>query len=375
MSRILKQFLPVVIIAFFMSTLTVEAQGRYENDDLCFEYGPDFELSTDPLEDSTLFSIVRADENDYTEFAILRFRSDVFSKVSIWDDNFLELMKQKMNEEGTCVIAEKRLVNLKHGKEKSIFVLQNFVVDYVNVKMATCIFIYQNRLYKVCYGSLGQYQPSSSCDEFFQLLKGLAFKEYTPQTGTTSNQQFYDRLANAEGYWDAQNKIYANYFYGFSWDLSSSDWNKEIGTELHTVFKARNTQLPVLVFVQVREYNSRLANTDIYDQFDLIYQQRRAVYDSLQKRFGVDSEILTFERTKLCSKNALKSTYILRQKSTATNDAESTYAITYLTILNGRLFSVNLNMSLEFYEFFKDRGIDSEYIERMLLTGFKFTAN
>lgn len=355
------------ILLIIISFTKAEAQGHYENDFISFEYSSEYEKTDITFAKHMLLKI----ENNKSCFSISEWKYGIDSTVDIWNDDVYERYKNFPVGNGKLVTVEKRLVDTKGGKEKSILMLSNVIENGMNLKNATCLFIHRGNLYVISHISQGKYLSFSPCKDFFGLLKGLTFKKSTSST-QSSNQQFRDKENNVEGYWDEINCTYANFFYGFSWNLGKElNWKKDIGTELHTVFKAKAEEIPLVVYVHANEYNEKLLNIDIWSKFNEIKTLQQTELKRIGDKIGGSYEMLAFEKTKLWNKNAIRYVNVIQMPPSGLNSNESSYCITYKTLHKGRIFSVNIEMSLALYEYIKQQKID---VEKELLSSFKFTA-
>lgn len=355
-------------ILIMAGVLEIEAQGHYENYLISFDYSSDYKRSEIASAQHMLLKI----ENDDSFFSISEWKYELDSSVDAWNDELFDQYKSIPIKDGELVTIEKRLIDTKGGKERGLLMLSNVVVNGLNLKNANCLFIHKGNLYVLSYMSPGKYLSFSSCKDFLNLLRGLTLKDNYGKVNS-SNQQFRDKANNECGFWDESTCTYANYFYGFSWNLNKEiGWEREIGTELHTVFKARAKELPLIVFVHANEYNDKLLNIDIWDKCEELRGTQQTVLNGLAKKFGGKSEMVLFEKTNLWDKHAVKYVSIFQMPTNSLYSDESTYSITYKTIHNGRIFSVNIEMSLEMYHYAKKENIE---IEKELLNGFKFTVD
>lgn len=354
-------------LLIIVSFTKAEAQGHYEKDFISFDYSSKYKKSEITSAQHMLIKI----ENDACYFSISEWKYKIPSTVDAWNDEIYNQYKTMPVKDGKLVTIEKRLIDIKGGQVKALFMLSNISVNGVNLKSATCIIVHRGNLYIISHMSQGKYLPFSPCKDFLEILKGLALKSEKSITHS-SNQQFRDNANNEEGFWNEKNCTYANFFYGFSWNLEKGlEWSRDIGTELHTVFKAHAKDVPLVVFVHANEYNEKLLNKDIFDKYEEIKELQQTEFTRIAERIGGSYESVAFEKTKLWTKNAIRYVNILRMSSSSLHSNESTYSITYKTLHKGRLFSVNIEMSLALYEFVKKEKID---VEKELLSGFKFTA-
>lgn len=359
MKRLLLSILLIVAVVF-----EIEAQGHYENDFIRFDYSSEYKRAEISSAQHMLIKLEKGD----SFFSISEWKYGLDPNIDVWNDDIINTYKTLPIKDGKLVTIEKRLIDIKSGRQKSIFILSNIVSSGVGLKNATCLFIHRGNLYVLCHMSPGKYLSSSQCKEFLDLLKGLSFKK--PQNDS-SNQQFREKANNEDGYWDELNSTYVNFFYGFSWNLDKElGWNREIGTELHTVFKARAKDLPLFVFVNANDYNDKLLNVDIWDKFEELKKLQEIEIKKIGEEVGGSYEMLSFEKTKLWNKNAIRYVNVIRMDSSNLYANESSYIITYKTIHNGRLFSVNIEMSLAMYNLIEKENINVDE----LLSAFKFTA-
>lgn len=360
MKRVLLSVLFIIV-----AIVDVGAQGHYENEYIRFDYSSEYKKSGITSAQHMLLKI----EDDDSFFSISEFKYGLDSDVDAWNDEIYKQYKSLPIKDGKLVSIEKKLIDTKDGKEKGLFILSNITANGINLKSASCLFVHRGNLYVLCHMSQGKYLSFSPCKDFIYMLKGLTLKD--DRRDGTSNQQFRNKANNESGYWDEKSCTYANYFYGFSWNLERElGWQQEIGTELHTVFKARAKELPIMVYVHANEYNDKLLNIDIWDKYEEIKSLQQTVLNGLAEKFGGKGEMVLFEKMNLWGKHAVKFISILRIPTKSLYSDESTYSITYRTIHKGRFFSVNIEMSLEMYHYAKEENID---IEKELLSGFKFT--
>lgn len=356
------------VLLILAAVLDIEAQGHYENDFISFDYSSEYKRADISSAQHMLIKL----ETDDSFFSISEWNYGLDSDVDAWNDDIYNQYKSMPIKNGKLVTIEKRMIDTKNGREKGLFMLSNITSNGVNLRNANCLFVHRGNLYVASHMSAGEYSSFSPCYDFLDILKGLTLKDER-SVSSSSNQQFRDKANKESGYWDERGCVYVNYFYGFSWNLGKEiGWEQEIGTELHTVFKAKAKDLPLLVFVHANEYNEKLLAIDIWNKSDEIKRVQQAELRKIGERLGGEYEMVSFEKTNLWGKHAVKYINIFRASSANTTANESTYSITYKTLHKGRIFSVSIEMSLEMYRFAKEENID---IEKEMLSGFKFTVD
>lgn len=352
---------------------------HYENDFICFDYCSEYKKAKITSADHMLLKL----EGSNSLFSISEWNYGIGSNVDAWDDEIYEHYEAYPVSDGTLVTVEKREIQTKGGTKRALFILSNIELNSTRLKQATCMFVHRGNLYVITHASPGRYQVNSPCKEFFELLKGLTFKSETSKNKEayelsetsevdSSDLPHRDKGDNANGYWDEQSCTYVNHFYGFSWNLDRElGWEQEVGTEQHTVFKARAKDLPLYVFVHANEFNKNLVDADIWDHADEFKRIQQTEQRKIGDQLGASYKLVSFEKTKLWNLDALKYINIMQFDPSSIYAEESSYSITYKTFRKGRIFSINIEMSLALSEYIKERAID---VEKELLSGFKFTA-
>lgn len=362
MKRVLLSVLFIIV-----AIVDVGAQGHYENEYIRFDYSSEYKKSGITSAQHMLLKI----EDDDSFFSISEWKYGIDSDVDAWNDEIYEQYKSLPIKDGKLVSIEKKLIDTKDGKEKGLFILSNITANGINLKSASCLFVHRGNLYVLSHMSQGKYLPFSPCKDFLDMLKGLTLKD--DRRNGTSNQQFRDKANNESGYWDEKSCTYANYFYGFSWNLERDlGWQQEIGTELHTVFKARAKELPIMVYVHANEYNDKLLNIDIWDKYEEIKSLQQTEMKRIGEKIGWQYEMISFEKAKLWNKHAIRYVYVTHKHTNSTNTDIKTYSVTYKTIHKGRIFSANIEMPFEVYSLAKEKEVD---VENVVLDGFKFTVD
>lgn len=177
-------------------------------------------------------------------------------------------------------------------------------------------------------------------------------------------------LAQSE-LWDTENHIYVNHNYGFSWDLGAElDWSRTIGTERHTIFRAKEINSQIICFVNAQEVNIP-SDKDIWDNFQAHYKLEQTLKNAFENK-GVSYEIIKFEKATLWFKHAIKSiTKVSPKNGLSANSEVASLKITYRTYHKGQVLSLTVTLPLFVYEELVKENIDVEE----LFSGFKFTVN
>lgn len=375
----------LLIYALSLAVVTVSCakvpshNEHFENDFISFDYNSAYKKTKITSATHMLLKL----EGNNSLFSISEWNYGIEPNVDAWNDEIYEHYEAFPVSDGTLVTTEKREIQTKGGSERGLFILSNMEVNGVRLKQAACLFVHRGNLYVIMHASPGRYQMNSPCKEFLELLKGLTLKRESSGTNeeneknvtnetNSSNQAFRVKENTAEGYWDAPSCTYVNHFYGFSWNLNREmGWAQETGTEVHTVFKARAKDLPLIVFVHANEYNENLLNSDIWDRAEEFKRVQQTEQKKIGEQLGGTYKTIFFEKTKLWTKNALKYISVIQYDPSGIRADESSYSITYKTFHKGRIFSVNIEMSLDLADYIEEKGID---VEKELLSGFKFTA-
>ena len=176
----------------------------------------------------------------------------------------------------------------------------------------------------------------------------------------------------AQAQWDKEGSVYVNYDYGFSWVLDKDlDWQKTIGTERHTIFRAKNKEYQIIVFVNAQRYNLEKSGLDIWKHYDFFFNLYSKEMVKLAESKGFNHKLVTFEKTRLFGENAIR---IVSEKEPQEGNASSEPPTTQYTIRtfdHGLSYSLNIIVLTRIDKLFTKNDIHIDD----LFNGFKFLAN
>lgn len=138
---------------------------------------------------------------------------------------------------------------------------------------------------------------------------------------------FYFYSANAMREWDTQNNLYVNTEYGFSWMLTNAaKWDIVSGTQKHTVFKARCLTAPIVVYVNINDYNSNLLYRDVWLDYENLKLIREKLGNSeYAKAQGLYQKIIESKKDVLSGHNIVFFHQELGMKSNIINSEPPSY--------------------------------------------------
>lgn len=145
--------------------------------------------------------------------------------------------------------------------------------------------------------------------------------------------------------WDAKNYSYSNYTFGFGWSLPKDfEWEKELGHEKHTPFRAAGG--PFVVFVNAQRNNN---GSDLWPIYDRFIEAIEASDTEIEKRTGQMVYERTFEKCTLLGKHAIKTTFKEYFKDSRFNNPIENFASEYFIIVNGYTLIVAVKLPLSVY--------------------------
>lgn len=172
--------------------------------------------------------------------------------------------------------------------------------------------------------------------------------------------------------WDQQGATYVNYTYGFAWILDSSlTWKKTIGSERHTIFRAKNEELQIMVFVNAQRYFLDEIGTDIWKQYDVYRNMYTNLIKKVAESKGYNYKLKLFEKTRIFGKHAIKIVSINEPKYVNEYSEPPVTQHIIRTYDHGLAYSINILIPTELDNDMIKDDVHVEY----LFNGFKFTAN
>lgn len=164
--------------------------------------------------------------------------------------------------------------------------------------------------------------------------------------------------------WDAKNYQYSNYTYGFSWYLPKDfEWERQLGQEQHTPFRAQGT--PFTVFVNAQVANSVKDLWDVYEQYTTLVEQADL---AMENKTGVMAYERTFEKCILLGQHAVKTTFKEYFMDSRFTEPIESYAEEYMVIANGYTFIIAVKIPKAIYD-----ALDCSEAISDVFKGFKFT--
>lgn len=159
---------------------------------------------------------------------------------------------------------------------------------------------------------------------------------------------------NAQNHrWDAEQYIYTDFDNGFYWAFPHYEcrtWEKQIGLEKHTVFRAYQPETDIVAFVNVNKLEKEPKYSDIWDLYGQ-YEKLLNYADSIAySRTGEKIIDRTISKSILAGQHAIKTTY----KSTITDDRFKTgkvyYATTYSVYGNNATYRISVKTGEAYYK-------------------------
>ena len=164
--------------------------------------------------------------------------------------------------------------------------------------------------------------------------------------------------------WDADNYQYSNYTYGFNWYLPKDfKWERQLGQEQHTPFRAYGEPFTVFVNAQVADNVSDL--WAVYEQYAQLLEQ---LDFTTEKKSGVMVYERTYEKCILLGQHAVKTTFKEYFNDSRFKEPVESYAEEYMVVYGGYHLIIAIKMPKAIYD-----TVDCSEIISDIFKGFRFT--
>lgn len=164
--------------------------------------------------------------------------------------------------------------------------------------------------------------------------------------------------------WDSQNNLYVNTEYGFAWMLTNAaKWNIVEGTQNHTVFKAKCLTAPVVVYVNINDYNSSLLDRDVWLDYENLKLIREKLGNSeYAKAQGLYQKIIESKKDVLSGHNIVFFHQELGMKSNIINSEPPSYQYILVIYHKGHVFTASVTAPKEFCLEVEKQGVNLKSI-------------
>ena len=164
--------------------------------------------------------------------------------------------------------------------------------------------------------------------------------------------------------WDSQSNLYVNTEYGFAWMLTNAaKWDLVAGTQKHTVFKAKCLTAPIVVYVNINDYNSSLLDKDVWLDYENLKLIREKLGNSdYAKAQGLYQKIIESRKDVLSGHNIVFFHQELGMKSNIKNSEPPSYQYVLVTYHKGHVFTASVTAPKEFCLEVEKQGIKLESI-------------
>lgn len=164
--------------------------------------------------------------------------------------------------------------------------------------------------------------------------------------------------------WDSQNNLYVNTEYGFAWMLTNAaKWNIVEGMQNHTVFKAKCLTAPVVVYVNINDYNSSLLDRDVWLDYENLKLIREKLGNSeYAKAKGLYQKIIESKKDVFSGHNIVFFHQELGMKSNIINSEPPSYQYILVTYHKGHVFTASVTAPKEFCLEVEKQGVNLKSI-------------
>ena len=85
---------------------------------------------------------------------------------------------------------------------------------------------------------------------------------------------------NSQSSWDSKTFMYKNYDYSFAWEFPSfCNWEQVATLEKHTIFKVRQPDLGIVVYINVNDTQVK----DYWEQYDIFLTLMEKSLETMKK--------------------------------------------------------------------------------------------
>lgn len=179
----------------------------------------------------------------------------------------------------------------------------------------------------------------------------------TTSSPSNSSNSMYER-------WDKDTHSYQNYTYGFGWKLPFEiEWERELGEERHTVFRAIGG--PFLVFVNAQVAANK--NADLWKHFSEMTEALDSLAERTAQITGKTSYKRTYEKCVIFGHHAIKTTFLEHFKDSRFDKARESYAEEYIVIHNGYMLIIAVKANKEVYDKFDYKSLFQEIFQGLTI--------
>lgn len=158
----------------------------------------------------------------------------------------------------------------------------------------------------------------------------------------------------SQSVWDSEKYMYKSYDYGFVWTFPNfAKWEEEVTLEKHTVFKVRQPDLGIVVYMNVNDTPIK----DYWQQYDLFLQLMEKSLIVMNKNTGAEIYDKSYKKFLLAGQHAIEVKYKFTIKDDRYDRPIKTSVVSYYYISNKRSYILTLQAPTEVFTF---KGFEEE---------------
>lgn len=159
--------------------------------------------------------------------------------------------------------------------------------------------------------------------------------------------------------WNGEKYIYKSYDYSFVWCFPDfATWEEITTLEKHTVFKVRQPDLNIVVYMNVNDTPIE----DYWKQYDLFLQLMEKSLGVMNKNTGAEIYDKSYKKFLLAGQHAVKVKYKFTIKDDRYDMPINTSIVSYYYISNKKSYILTLQVPTEVFEF---EGFEEEVVSEI----------
>lgn len=153
---------------------------------------------------------------------------------------------------------------------------------------------------------------------------------------------------NSQSSWDSKTFMYKNYDYSFAWEFPSfCNWEQVATLEKHTIFKVRQPDLGIVVYINVNDTQVK----DYWEQYDIFLTLMEKSLETMKKNTGAIISNKSYKKFLLSGKHAVKVRYNFSIKDDRYESPINSSIVSYYYISNKKSYILTLQVPTEVYEY------------------------